>query len=134
MADTDPSEHTTESGPQKKSRHYTLYMVAGAYLLYLVYEMIVDIQEGTISNLPMAIISSVVFGAGGILLLLYAWRMTKKQKEAENAELEEIHRKEAEEKKQAAPDTQEEHHFLDDYDASADTDLGTEAEQTDSHI
>ncbi len=117
MADTQQPEHEDQAHKDKPKRRYTLYSLAGAYLLYLVYEMIADIKDGTATNLAFAVISCILFGAAGIAFLVYAWRMTKKQKEAELAELEETRRKEAEAARQAELDAQNDRHFLDDYTA-----------------
>lgn len=76
---------------KNKNTHAMLLMLVGGYILYIAYHLLENLLAGA-DDMPQgaAIAAIAVFAAGGIAVLLYAWKCWKEAKaEEQNAQNEE---------------------------------------------
>ena len=79
-----------------KSNRSMLMGIVGGYLIYLAYELARDLINGVPSQMPKAltVIIVILFTGIGITLLVYAWKLWKKSREASEEDRVEIREEE----------------------------------------
>ena len=72
---------------KNKSTHAMLLTLVGGYILYIAYHLLENLLSGA-DDMPRgaAIAAIAVFAAGGIAVLLYAWKCWKEAKAEEKKE------------------------------------------------